>query len=102
MTPLKMLLLVALLLGVSLQDTQAARAPNVGLACCKNFYRKPIPLRRLVGWDRTSEECSKMAIVLITVQGKAICTDPKDPKTKRAIKYLQKVTRPLGSPDWES
>ncbi|XP_037374038.1 C-C motif chemokine 17 [Talpa occidentalis] len=102
MASLKMLLLIALLLGASLQDTHAARAPNVGLSCCFTFNTQAIPLKKLVGWYRTSEECSKVAIVLITVQGRSICSDPKDPKTKRAVKYLQRVVKPLGSPDRKS
>ncbi|KAG8524337.1 C-C motif chemokine 17, partial [Galemys pyrenaicus] len=78
------------------------RAVHVGLECCLEFNRKPIPLRRLVGWGRTSEECSKMAILLITAQGRVICSDPKDPKTKRALKYLQRAKKSHGFPDQES
>ncbi|XP_016061946.1 PREDICTED: C-C motif chemokine 17 [Miniopterus natalensis] len=88
MTPLKMLLLVTLLLGASLQDTRAARGTGVGLECCQEYFHGIIPIRKLVRWYRTSEECSRAAIVFVTVQGKYICVDPKDTKVKRTVKYL--------------
>ncbi|NP_001243076.1 C-C motif chemokine 17 precursor [Sus scrofa] len=94
MTPLKMLLLVALLLGASLQDAHAARGTNVGRECCLEYFKGAIPLRKLVGWYQTSDECTRDAIVLVTFQGRAICSDPKDTWVKKAIRYLKKNMKP--------
>ncbi|XP_036866682.1 C-C motif chemokine 17 isoform X2 [Manis javanica] len=94
MTPLKVLLLVTLVLGASLQDTHAARATNVGRECCLEYFRGAIPFRKLATWHRTSAECPKEAIVFVTVHGKSICSDPKDMRVKKAVRYLRDPTRP--------
>uniref|UniRef100_A0A452V8V6 C-C motif chemokine n=2 Tax=Ursus maritimus TaxID=29073 RepID=A0A452V8V6_URSMA len=94
MIPLKMLVLVMLLLGASLQVTHAARGTNVGRECCLEYFKGAIPLRRLKMWYRTSRECPKEAIVLVTVQDKPICSDPKDMRVKRAIRYLKSMKDP--------
>ncbi|XP_036131964.1 C-C motif chemokine 17 [Molossus molossus] len=96
MTPVKMLLLVTLLLGASLQATHAARGTNVGRECCLEYFQGAIPTRRLVAWYRTSEDCSKRAIVFVTVQGKFICMNPDETKVKAAIKYLKNVMKSRG------
>ncbi|XP_026975691.1 C-C motif chemokine 17 [Sagmatias obliquidens] len=93
MTSLKMLLLAALLLGASLQDTHAARATNVGPECCRKYFKGAIPFRKLVRWYRTPEDCSRDAIVLVTLHGRSICSDPKDRWVKKAVKYLQNTTK---------
>ncbi|XP_032279920.1 C-C motif chemokine 17 [Halichoerus grypus] len=91
MTPLKMLLLVALLLGASLQVTQAARGTNVGRECCLEYFKGAIPLKRLKMWYKTSRECPKEAIVLVTVHDKSICSDPKDKRVQKAVRYLKSM-----------
>ncbi|KAM9049029.1 C-C motif chemokine 17 [Megaptera novaeangliae] len=90
MTSLKMLLLAALLLGASLQDTHAARGANVGRECCLQYFKGAIPLRKLVRWYRTPGDCPRDAIVLVTLHGRSICSDPKDVQVKKAVKHLQK------------
>ncbi|XP_021560122.1 C-C motif chemokine 17 [Neomonachus schauinslandi] len=94
MTPLKMLLLVALLLGASLQVTHAARGTNVGRECCREYFKGAIPLKRLKMWYKTSRECPKEAIVLVTVQDKLFCSDPKDTRVKKAVRYLKSMWDP--------
>ncbi|XP_006748631.1 C-C motif chemokine 17 [Leptonychotes weddellii] len=89
MTPLKMLLLVALLLGASLQVTHATRGTNVGREGCLEYFKGAIPLKRLKMWYKTSRECPKEAIVLVTVHDKSICLDPKDTRVKNAVRYLK-------------
>ncbi|XP_016007091.1 C-C motif chemokine 17 [Rousettus aegyptiacus] len=91
MTPLKMLLLVTLLLGSCLQDSHAARATNVGRECCPAFFEGAIPVKKLVTWYKTSEDCPREAIVFVTVQGKNICVDPKNTKVKKTLKYFRSI-----------
>ncbi|XP_036997502.2 C-C motif chemokine 17 [Artibeus jamaicensis] len=93
MTPVKMLLLVALLLGASLQDTRAARGTNVGRECCLEYFKGAVPVSRVVTWYRTSDECPKNAVVFVTLQGRYICTNPEDIRVKKAIKHLRKHMR---------
>ncbi|XP_004395844.1 PREDICTED: C-C motif chemokine 17 [Odobenus rosmarus divergens] len=94
MTPPKMLLLVMLLLGASLQVTHAARGTNVGWECCLKYFKGAVPLKRLKTWYKTPGECPKEAIVLVTVHDKSICSDPKDTKVKKAVRYLESMRDP--------
>ncbi|XP_057349575.1 C-C motif chemokine 17 isoform X1 [Manis pentadactyla] len=74
--------------------TPGARATNVGRECCLEYFRGAIPFRKLATWHRTSVECPKEAIVFVTVQGKSICSDPKDMRVKKAVRYLRDPTQP--------
>nr|XP_020020248.1 C-C motif chemokine 17 [Castor canadensis] len=93
MQPLRTLLLAILLLGASLQHSQAARAPNTGRECCRELFKGAIPVRRLATWYKTPPECSRNAIVFVTIQGKFICSDPKDKHVKKAMKYLETLKK---------
>ncbi|XP_022411648.1 C-C motif chemokine 17 isoform X2 [Delphinapterus leucas] len=93
MTSLKMLLLAALLLGASLQDTHAARGTSVGRECCLEYFKGAIPFRKLVRWFRTPGDCPRDAIVLVTLRGRSICSDPKEVWVKKAVKHLQNTTK---------
>ncbi|XP_054310977.1 C-C motif chemokine 17 [Pongo pygmaeus] len=93
MAPLKMLALVTLLLGASLQHIHAARGTNVGRECCLEYFKGAIPLRKLKTWYQTSEDCSRDAIVFVTVQDRVICSDPNNKRVKNAVKYLQRLER---------
>ncbi|XP_054567182.1 C-C motif chemokine 17 isoform X3 [Eptesicus fuscus] len=93
MTPGKMLLLLTLLLGASLQDARAARGIHVGRECCVEYFKGAIPVRRVVRWYRTSEECPRAAFVFVTVQGRSICANPKEAMVKKAVKYLRSIMR---------
>ncbi|XP_012606868.1 C-C motif chemokine 17 [Microcebus murinus] len=93
MAPLKTLLLAALLLGASLQQSHAARGTNVGRECCLEYFRGAIPIKKLVDWYRTSAECTREAVVLVTVQGRSICSDPSNERVRKAVTHLQKLRR---------
>ncbi|XP_069312727.1 C-C motif chemokine 17 [Eulemur rufifrons] len=102
MAPLQTLLLAALLLGASLQHVHAARGTNVGRECCLEYFRGAIPVRKLVDWYRTSAECTRDAIVLVTVQGRSICSDPGEARVTKAVRHLQKLMKSRGSITQES
>ncbi|KAM6177430.1 C-C motif chemokine 17 [Erethizon dorsatum] len=93
MMPLQTLLLATLLLGASLQHGRAARATNVGRECCLEYFNGAIPTRKLVRWYRTSAECPRDAIVFVTVQGRLICSDPEARHVRKAVRYLQSLTK---------
>ncbi|ELK38448.1 C-C motif chemokine 17 [Myotis davidii] len=93
MTAWKTLLLLTLLLGASLQVARAARGINVGRECCVEYFKGAIPVRRVVRWYRTSEECPRAAVVFVTVQGRSICANPKETTVKKAIKYLRAIMK---------
>uniref|UniRef100_A0A452R3C0 C-C motif chemokine n=1 Tax=Ursus americanus TaxID=9643 RepID=A0A452R3C0_URSAM len=82
------------LTGTPAPSFSIARGTNVGRECCLEYFKGAIPLRRLKMWYRTSRECPKEAIVLVTVQDKPICSDPKDMRVKRAIRYLKSMKDP--------
>nr|XP_023492810.1 C-C motif chemokine 17 isoform X1 [Equus caballus] len=73
-----------------------ARATNVGRECCLEYFKGVIPLRRLITWYRTSPECPKDAIVFRTILGRSVCSDPKDTKVMKAIRYLESSTKSQG------
>ncbi|XP_069918060.1 C-C motif chemokine 17 isoform X1 [Oryctolagus cuniculus] len=102
MHPLRLLFLVVVLLGAALQHSHAARATNVGRECCQEFFKGAIPLRKLVSWYRTSAECPKEAIVLVTTQGRLVCSDPKDGRVRKAIRRLPRLTVPRDLADRKS
>ncbi|XP_015264749.1 PREDICTED: C-C motif chemokine 4 homolog [Gekko japonicus] len=52
--------------------------------CCFRYSSKPIPLRLLADYYRTSERCPSTAIVFITRRGREICANP----TKRWVQDL--------------
>ncbi|XP_036605747.1 C-C motif chemokine 17 [Trichosurus vulpecula] len=90
MKGLKMSLLVVLFLGIFLQHSHSARAPNVGQECCNAYVKGAIPLSKLVTWSKTSADCRKDAIVFVTLLKKSICANPKEKWVKMAIKFLNR------------
>ncbi|XP_023421800.1 C-C motif chemokine 17 isoform X1 [Cavia porcellus] len=66
-----------------------ALATNVGRECCLDYFKGAIPIRKLVSWYRTSDECPKDAIVFETVQNRRICSNPEDRHVKKAVRHLQ-------------
>ncbi|XP_076989754.1 C-C motif chemokine 17 [Tamandua tetradactyla] len=97
MIPLQTLLLTALILGTSLQPSEAARGTNVGRECCFKYFQDAIPVRKLVGWSETPAECPRAAVVLKTAHGRSICSDPNNPRVKKALQYLKKQVKSRGS-----
>ncbi|KAM5296768.1 C-C motif chemokine 17 [Glossophaga mutica] len=93
MTPVKMLLLVTLLLGASLQDARAARGTNVGRECCLEYFKGAVPVGRVVAWYQTSDDCPKNAVVFVTLQGRSICKNPEESRVKKATKLLRKIKK---------
>ncbi|XP_043836780.1 C-C motif chemokine 17 [Dromiciops gliroides] len=90
MKGLKMCLLVALFLGIFLQHSHSARAPNLGQDCCNTYTKGAIPFSKIVTWSKTSAACRKEAIVFVTVLNKSICANPQEKWVKRAIKLLSR------------
>ncbi|XP_054567191.1 C-C motif chemokine 17 isoform X7 [Eptesicus fuscus] len=70
-----------------------ARGIHVGRECCVEYFKGAIPVRRVVRWYRTSEECPRAAFVFVTVQGRSICANPKEAMVKKAVKYLRSIMR---------
>ncbi|XP_007474963.2 C-C motif chemokine 2-like [Monodelphis domestica] len=90
MKDLKMSLLVALFLGILLQHSHSARAPNLGHDCCITYTKAAIPFSKLVAWFKTPTDCRKEAIVFVTVLKKSICANPNEKWVKKAISFLAK------------
>ncbi|XP_072499571.1 C-C motif chemokine 17 [Notamacropus eugenii] len=103
MKGLKMSLLVVLVLGIFLQHSDSARAPNVGQDCCNSYAKGAIPLSKLVTWSKTPGGCRKEAIVFVTVLKKSICTNPNEKWVKMAIKFLSRNNqKPSSNPEINS
>ncbi|KAL4004104.1 copper chaperone [Sarotherodon galilaeus] len=56
--------------------------------CCFRFNDQEVPKGRVVGYVKTSQRCSKPAILLNTVAGRQLCVRPSAPWVKQLISYL--------------
>ncbi|XP_022411647.1 C-C motif chemokine 17 isoform X1 [Delphinapterus leucas] len=70
-----------------------SRGTSVGRECCLEYFKGAIPFRKLVRWFRTPGDCPRDAIVLVTLRGRSICSDPKEVWVKKAVKHLQNTTK---------
>ncbi|XP_006985290.2 C-C motif chemokine 22 [Peromyscus maniculatus bairdii] len=91
MASLRTPLLVALiLLAVVLQTSDAGPyGTNVeDTICCRDYIRRPLPLRVVKEFFWTSKSCRKPGVVLITFKNRDICADPSMPWVKRILSKL--------------
>ncbi|XP_009892761.1 PREDICTED: C-C motif chemokine 17 [Charadrius vociferus] len=78
-------LLLTMLLTFSLHCAAAHFTPT---ECCFKYAQKPI--RYMQSFYETSSDCSLPAVVIVAASGDEVCTDPKKPWVKRAMKKLQR------------
>ncbi|NXU27729.1 CCL4 protein, partial [Thalassarche chlororhynchos] len=78
-------LLLALLLTFSPHRAAAHFTPT---ECCFKYAQKPI--RRMQSFYETPGDCSLPAVVIVAATGDKVCTDPKKPWVKRAMKNLER------------
>ncbi|NXA18912.1 CCL3 protein, partial [Ibidorhyncha struthersii] len=78
-------LLLTMLLTFSLHRVAAHFTPT---ECCFKYAQKPI--RNMQSFYETSSDCSLPAVVIVAASGDEVCTDPKKPWVKKAMKKLQR------------
>ncbi|XP_039588892.1 C-C motif chemokine 5-like [Passer montanus] len=46
--------------------------------CCVAYITRPLPLSRVVKYERTGDHCSLPAVIFTTIQDKLVCANPND------------------------
>ncbi|XP_042609602.1 monocyte chemotactic protein 1B-like [Cyprinus carpio] len=82
---------VVLLCAVSLSEGMRIGPQR----CCFTFSTRPVPIRKVVEYSRTSQQCPKEAVLFKTVKGHYVCANPTDPWVKENIKIID--SRNVGS-----
>ncbi|KTF88099.1 hypothetical protein cypCar_00047710 [Cyprinus carpio] len=63
--------------------------------CCFTFSTRPVPIKKVVEYSRTSQQCPKEAVLFKTVKGHYVCANPTDSWVKENIKIID--SRNVGS-----
>ncbi|XP_029379258.1 monocyte chemotactic protein 1B [Echeneis naucrates] len=83
--------LVLMVAAITLSEGLRGTGPK---KCCFNFIEKPLPKGRVLSYARTSQQCTKSAILLKTLAGRQLCVRPSAPWVNDIIKYLDEKTNP--------
>ncbi|XP_014264826.2 monocyte chemotactic protein 1B-like [Maylandia zebra] len=76
---------VLMLAVIALTEGMRGTGPK---KCCFRFNDQEVPKGRVVSYAKTSQRCSKSAILLNTVAGRQLCVRPSAPWVKQLISYL--------------
>ncbi|NXG90221.1 CCL3 protein, partial [Stercorarius parasiticus] len=57
--------------------------------CCFSYMHRPIPRRIIASTYTTSSRCPLPAVILITKNGREVCTDPQASWVKEHLKHFQ-------------
>ncbi|XP_028375035.1 C-C motif chemokine 3-like [Phyllostomus discolor] len=60
--------------------------------CCSS-YTRPIPRKLVVGYFKTSGQCSSPAVVFLTKKGRHFCADPRDAWVQDYISSMEEVSQ---------
>ncbi|XP_068459524.1 monocyte chemotactic protein 1B-like [Clinocottus analis] len=70
---LALTLLVLMLAAAAVTEGLRGAGPK---RCCFRFHEKAVPRGQVLGYIRTSQRCSKPAVLLKTVAGRSLCARP--------------------------
>ncbi|XP_033014858.1 C-C motif chemokine 17-like [Lacerta agilis] len=91
MGSLKTAFLIALILTLSYQYTEALR-PLIPSDCCQRYRMGgPIPRNRVQNYYRTPSDCHLDAVVFVTKIGKLVCSDPRMSWVKKLLSQLREI-----------
>ncbi|NXH82229.1 CCL3 protein, partial [Edolisoma coerulescens] len=57
--------------------------------CCITYISRSIPLGMISSAYRTSNSCSKPAVVLVSRKGRRLCADPEARWVQEYLKHLE-------------
>ncbi|XP_057572339.1 regakine-1-like [Hippopotamus amphibius kiboko] len=85
---------LAFLLTLAALHSEADKEPadNVTV-CCVTYTSRRIPLSYVKNYERTSDQCSKPAVIFQTKRGKLLCADPGEAWVQKSIEYLDRKSR---------
>ncbi|KAF0040506.1 hypothetical protein F2P81_006404 [Scophthalmus maximus] len=82
---------VLMLAAITLSEGLRGTGPK---KCCFHFNKNSIPQERVVGYMKTSQRCSKPAVLLTTVAGRQMCAKPSATWVKELISHLDTKSKP--------
>ncbi|XP_008846342.1 C-C motif chemokine 14 [Nannospalax galili] len=74
---------------IEAKATSSSGGPYHPSECCFTYVTHPVPHDRILDYYKTSSECPKPGIVLITKKGRSICAKPRDEWVQEYIKDLK-------------
>ncbi|XP_029909827.1 C-C motif chemokine 4 [Myripristis murdjan] len=83
--------LVLLVAAVALSEGMRGTGPK---RCCFRFNEQPLPKERVVSYVKTSQQCSKPAVILMMATGRKMCVRPSNDWVKEIIQYLDNKAQP--------
>ncbi|XP_038672254.1 C-C motif chemokine 20-like [Scyliorhinus canicula] len=101
MNTLKKCLLVALLSLTMLSMFSAPVSADGFGDCCLRYSRGRLPPSSIVGYveQHSNEICDIDAVILYTVKGRAVCTNPESRWVKRVLHFLSKKLEEMSHQD---
>ncbi|XP_077787956.1 C-C motif chemokine 3 [Podarcis muralis] len=91
MGSLKTAFLIALILTLSYQYTEALR-PRIPSDCCEGYRMGgQIPRNRVQNYYRTPSDCRLDAVVFVTKIGRRVCANPRMSWVKKLMSQLREI-----------
>uniref|UniRef100_A0A8C7RX76 C-C motif chemokine n=1 Tax=Oncorhynchus mykiss TaxID=8022 RepID=A0A8C7RX76_ONCMY len=87
-TPRLAMLSVLVLVLSAITFTEGLRMASGPKKCCFTFADRQIPRGRVVGYTKTSQQCSNPAILFKTRAGRQVCARSSDRWVKDYINFL--------------
>uniref|UniRef100_A0A8C7WXW3 Chemokine interleukin-8-like domain-containing protein n=1 Tax=Oryzias sinensis TaxID=183150 RepID=A0A8C7WXW3_9TELE len=78
-------LVLMLSLNISVLTGMRGAGPK---KCCFRFNETPVEKENVVAYMKTSQRCSRSAVLLKTAAGRQLCVRPSAPWVKEVISYL--------------
>ncbi|NXP35552.1 CCL4 protein, partial [Leiothrix lutea] len=60
------------------QATSSPVSSNIYGPCCVEYLTRPLPLSRVVKYERTGSHCSPPAVIFTTIKDRLVCAKPND------------------------
>ncbi|NWW04541.1 CCL3 protein, partial [Oreocharis arfaki] len=69
--------------------TTSSQMHKMNPICCFSYVSRPLPRRFISSAYRTSNSCSKPAVVLVTRKGMKVCADPEARWVQAHLKHSE-------------
>ncbi|NWQ87025.1 CCL3 protein, partial [Burhinus bistriatus] len=80
---------LAVLLLMAICSPAEAHLDTITTSCCFSYVNRPVPRRFITSAYTTSSRCPQPAVILVTKNGRELCTDPQAPWVKAHLKHLK-------------
>ncbi|XP_056106738.1 chemokine (C-C motif) ligand 35, duplicate 1 [Rhinichthys klamathensis goyatoka] len=59
--------------------------------CCFSFTDRPLPVKVVVDYSMTSQQCPKEAVLFKTVKGRQVCAKPTDSWVQKHMEAIDRM-----------